>query len=130
MARLLENFGDLVCAAQTQGIRMKNTYDLLLGSDAASSAASKKAAGARKNLKNGQKKSKAQGALGRAGAAVRGAQGAAQAAAVSEHAAGRWQGRSSGGRALGLGAHDQGAAAVPGSAACCDQYVRCVVGDY
>jgi pre-rRNA-processing protein IPI1 len=35
LARLLENFRDLICAAQTQGIRMKNTYDLLLGADPA-----------------------------------------------------------------------------------------------
>ncbi|KAL7692570.1 putative pre-rRNA-processing protein Ipi1 [Plasmopara halstedii] len=29
LARLLENFRDLICAAQTQGIKMKNTYDVL-----------------------------------------------------------------------------------------------------
>ncbi|EEY57231.1 uncharacterized protein PITG_11057 [Phytophthora infestans T30-4] len=31
LARLLENFRDLICAAQTQGIRMMNTYDLFTG---------------------------------------------------------------------------------------------------
>ncbi|GMF22703.1 unnamed protein product [Phytophthora fragariaefolia] len=57
LARLLENFRDLICAAQTQGIRMMNTYDLLLGSDATGSAAKKGPAG-RKSQKAGQKKSK------------------------------------------------------------------------
>ncbi|KAG7390791.1 Testis-expressed sequence 10 protein [Phytophthora boehmeriae] len=33
LARLLENFRDLICAAQTQGIRMMNSYDLLLGEE-------------------------------------------------------------------------------------------------
>lgn len=50
LARLLENFRDLICAAQTQGIRMMNTYDLLLGND--SSTAGKKG----KNQKNSQRK--------------------------------------------------------------------------
>ncbi|KAE8907708.1 hypothetical protein PF005_g18049 [Phytophthora fragariae] len=54
LARLLENFRDLICAAQTQGIRMMNTYDLLMGKDSAST----KEAGAKKNQKKAQKKSK------------------------------------------------------------------------
>uniref|UniRef100_H3GFM8 Uncharacterized protein n=1 Tax=Phytophthora ramorum TaxID=164328 RepID=H3GFM8_PHYRM len=49
LARLLENFKDLICAAQTQGIRMMNTYDLLLGSDAAKKV---------KNSQRGKQKNK------------------------------------------------------------------------
>ncbi|KAF1781176.1 Pre-rRNA-processing protein IPI1/Testis-expressed sequence 10 protein [Phytophthora cactorum] len=57
LARLLENFRDLICAAQTQGIRMMNTYDLLLGTDS-SSLAGKKGANGRKNHKAKQKNKK------------------------------------------------------------------------
>ncbi|KAI9997595.1 hypothetical protein PInf_001523 [Phytophthora infestans] len=57
LARLLENFRDLICAAQTQGIRMMNTYDLLLGTDS-SSAAIKKGANGRKSSKAKQKNKK------------------------------------------------------------------------
>ncbi|KAG3236446.1 hypothetical protein PI124_g18542 [Phytophthora idaei] len=57
LARLLENFRDLICAAQTQGIRMMNTYDLLLGTDS-SSLVGKKGANGRKNHKAKQKNKK------------------------------------------------------------------------
>ncbi|OWZ14757.1 hypothetical protein PHMEG_00011716 [Phytophthora megakarya] len=53
LARLLENFRDLICAAQTQGIRMMNTYDLLLGSESNS-----KTDGRKKTSQKGKKSKK------------------------------------------------------------------------
>ncbi|KAF4316128.1 hypothetical protein JM18_007200 [Phytophthora kernoviae] len=52
LARLLENFRDLICAAQTQGIRMMNSYDLLLGEEPKSG---KKAVNGHKSQKTSQK---------------------------------------------------------------------------
>ncbi|KAG7376251.1 Testis-expressed sequence 10 protein [Phytophthora pseudosyringae] len=59
LARLLENFRDLVCAAQTQGIRMVNTYDLLLGATDSSSAGKKGRPSGRKGQRSKSKKPKA-----------------------------------------------------------------------
>ncbi|CAI5747142.1 unnamed protein product [Peronospora destructor] len=52
LARLLENFRDLICAAQTQGIRMMNTYDLLVGSE----TSKKGVDGRKKNNQKGKQK--------------------------------------------------------------------------
>ncbi|CAH0486863.1 unnamed protein product [Peronospora farinosa] len=54
LARLLENFRDLICAAQTQGIKMMNTYDLLIGSKTTSK---KGADGRKKSNQKGKQKS-------------------------------------------------------------------------
>ncbi|ETK90115.1 hypothetical protein L915_06046, partial [Phytophthora nicotianae] len=60
LARLLENFRDLICAAQTQGIRMMNTYDLLMGTESSNSAGKKGSSGRKSNkAKQKSKKPKA-----------------------------------------------------------------------
>ncbi|RLN93989.1 hypothetical protein BBJ28_00018258 [Nothophytophthora sp. Chile5] len=53
LARLLENFRDLLSAAQAQGIRMMNSYDLLASVDGSGSSA--KSQNGRKNQKPSQK---------------------------------------------------------------------------
>ncbi|RLN10068.1 hypothetical protein BBJ28_00008772 [Nothophytophthora sp. Chile5] len=56
LARLLENFRDLLSAAQAQGIRMMNSYDLLASVDGSGSSA--KSQNGRKNQKPSQKRLK------------------------------------------------------------------------
>uniref|UniRef100_A0AAV1VEH4 Pre-rRNA-processing protein Ipi1 N-terminal domain-containing protein n=1 Tax=Peronospora matthiolae TaxID=2874970 RepID=A0AAV1VEH4_9STRA len=63
-SRLLDNFRDLIGAAQTQGIRMKNTYDVLVvASEPSGSRGNKKRADGRQKVKSCKKADGPSGAL-------------------------------------------------------------------
>ncbi|CAI5721977.1 unnamed protein product [Hyaloperonospora brassicae] len=62
-SRLLENFRDLIGAAQTQGIRMKNTYDVLATASEASSSRRAKQTEGRQKMRGSKKAEGPSGAL-------------------------------------------------------------------